>query len=82
MLQFHEIKFTKVFKQPVIFLMACATAFGPNHVPTGFWSEVTMDNWWTPYKAERSSAKSGSKSKYCGDASEGFHRKSRPIYKK
>ena len=32
----HSVVFTKLFKQPVIFLMACATAFGPNHVPTGF----------------------------------------------
>ena len=40
----HVVAISRIkvsFKQPVIFLMACATAFGPNQVPTGFWSEVT-----------------------------------------
>lgn len=55
-----------------------ATPFGPIQDPIAFSSLLTIDNWWTPNKADLSSANKGKMSKYWSDASDGLHRKSRP----
>ena len=59
-----------------------ATPFGPIQDPIAFSSLLTIDNWWTPNKADLSSANKGKMSKYWSDASDGLHRKSRPETKK
>ena len=73
------VDFSKHISNPLtIFKLTWATPFGPIQDPIAFSSLLTIDNWWTPNKADLSSANKGKMSKYWSDASDGLHRKSRP----
>ena len=77
------VDFSKhISNQLTIHTLTWATPFGPIQDPIAFSSLFTIDNWWTPNKADLSSANKGKMSKYWSDASDGLHRKSRPEKKK